>query len=115
MAIRRSLRIDRDPHTVDAAVQAALAKHIEDGAYEVTEHEPAHRYGIGWHGPLAAARYRFEIEELADQSDGTTAVELHATLWLGGVLGPLHALVRWRGNRNHLDRLLESMKKRTER
>ncbi|MEE9277200.1 MAG: hypothetical protein V3V06_02215 [Dehalococcoidia bacterium] len=108
MPIRRAIRIQSDPRTTYDAARELLLKHVEKGAFIVTEDEPPHVYGIGWQGPLASARYRFDIE-----ADGAET-RVQGALWLGGMLGPLHSLLRRRSNNKHVDLLLDHIKQRAE-
>ena len=111
VATTRSLRIACDARRAYAAAVGVLTPHTEEGAFHVVEDAPPRSYGIAWRGPLSSARYRFI---LSDEGTGGGETLVTATLWLGGLLGPLHRLLRRRGNRDHLDELLRAVKERVE-
>ncbi len=108
MAVERSTVVEASPHDAYEGVRELLDVQIEMGAFRVREDEPGREWGIIWKGPLASSRYLFRFEPVGE----STKVE--ATLWLGGLLGPVHMLLRRRGNRKHIDRILSDLKRRVE-
>ena len=108
MAVERSTVVDASPQEAYEAVRELLNLHIEMGAFNVREDDPGREWGLFWSGPLASSRYlfRFQVEGELTRVD--------ATLWLGGALGPLHMVLRRRGNRKHVDRILADLKSRVE-
>ncbi len=108
MSVERSTVVEASPLAAYEAVRELLNTQIEMGAFKVREDAPGREWGLFWRGPLASSRYLFRFY-LEGES---TRVE--ATLWLGGVLGPLHMVLRHRGNRKHVDRILADLKRRVE-
>jgi hypothetical protein len=108
MAVERSIVVDASPHEAYEAVRELLNVQIEIGAFKVREDDPGREWGLDWSGPLASSRYLFRF-----QPDGEST-RVDATLWLGGPLGPVHMVLRRRGNRKHVDRILADLKRRVE-
>ncbi|MCZ6707866.1 MAG: hypothetical protein O7A71_07975 [Chloroflexi bacterium] len=104
MAVERSMFIDAHPDDAYDAAREFLSAQVEDGAFAVYEDVPGERWGIKWRGLLASSRYLFEFR---DEGSGTT---VDAKLWLSGLMGPVHSLVRRRGNRSHIDGILRGVK-----
>lgn len=109
MPVRRETLIDAGAEIVYEEARRLLRRHVEDGAFKVTEAAAGERWGIAWSGPLASSRYLFQFDE---DAEGITHTQ--ATLWLGGALGPVHHLLRRRGNRRHLDDMLKDLKAAAE-
>lgn len=108
MAVERSMVVDASPQEAYEAVRELLNMQIEMGAFKVRENDPGREWGLLWSGPLASSRYLFRF-----QAEGELT-RVDATLWLGGALGPLHMVLRRRGNRKHVDRILADLKRRVE-
>ncbi len=108
MAVERSTFIDAPPDDAYDAAREFLSAQVEDGAFAVYEDVPGERWGIKWSGLLASSRYLFEFR---DEGSGTT---VDAKLWLSGLMGPVHSLVRRRGNRSHIDGILLGVKNLAE-
>ena len=108
MAVERSTFIDAPPDDAYDAAREFLSAQVEDGAFAVYEDVPGERWGIKWSGLLASSRYLFEFR---DEGSGTT---VDAKLWLSGLMGPVHSLVRRRGNRSHIDGILRGVKSLAE-
>lgn len=104
MAVERSTFIDAPPDDAYDAAREFLSAQVEDGAFAVYEDVPGERWGIKWSGLLASSRYLFEFR---GEGSGTT---VDAKLWLSGLMGPVHSLVRRRGNRTHIDGILRGVK-----
>ena len=108
MPFRRETQVDANPLTTYEAVRTVLSPHVEGGSFLVWEDEPGAFYGIASRTTTGSARYRFALEP----HDAGTRIE--GTLWLGGIVGPLHSLLRRGGNRRHVDDLLNRMKRLAE-
>ena len=108
MAVERSTVVDGSPQEAYEAVRALLNVQIEMGAFKVREDDPGREWGLLWKGPLASSRYLFRFQREGEST------RVDATLWLGGVLGPVHMVLRRRGNRKHVDRILADVKRRVE-
>ena len=108
MAVERSTVVEASPQEAYEAVRELLDVQIELGAFKVREDDPAREWGIFWKGPLASSRYLFRFSR---QGEST---RVDATLWLGGLLGPVHMVLRRRGNRKHVDQILSDLKRRVE-
>lgn len=108
MAVRSTTHVRASPHDCYLAVRQLLGKHVEDGAFKVREDEPGRAWGMAWEGPLATSRYLFRFEP---EGDGTV---VDAELWLGGLLGPVHSVLRRRGNRVHIESILSDLQSRAE-
>ena len=108
MPVRREAHIDADPQAAYEAVRNVLSPHVERGSFLVWEDDPGAFYGIASKSAAGSARYRFALES---RDNGT---HIEGTLWLGGILAPLHAVLRRRGNRKHVDDLLDRMKRAAE-
>ena len=108
MPVRRETQIDADQQTSYEAVRKVLSPHVERGSFLVWEDDPGAFYGIASKSAAGSARYRFALEA----RDVGTHIE--GTLWLGGILAPLHSVLRHRGNRKHIDDLLDRMKRAAE-
>lgn len=108
MAVERSTVVDGSPHEAYEAVRKLLNVQIEMGAFKVREDEPGREWGLLWKGPLASSRYLFRFHPEGEST------RVDATLWLGGPLGPVHMVLRRRGNRKHVDRILADVKRRVE-
>ncbi len=104
MPVQAETFVDASPGETYESTRDLLHGHIESGAFKVLEDDPAREWGIFWKGPIASSRYLFVFRG----QDGGTQVE--ATLWLGGVLGPVHNLLRRRGNRTHIEKILRDLK-----
>ena len=104
MPVRRDTFIDASLLDTYDSTCELLHGHIELGAFKVWEDEPGERWGIFWSGPLASSRYLFQFQA---EADGT---RVEASLWLGGALGPVHHLLRRRGNRRDVDKILSDLK-----
>jgi hypothetical protein len=108
MAVERSTVVDGSPREAYEAVRALLNVQIEMGAFKVREDDPGREWGLLWKGPLASSRYLFRFQREGEST------RVDATLWLGGALGPVHMVLRRRGNRKHVDRILADVKRRVE-
>ena len=108
MAVERSTVVDASPQEAYEAVRELLNVQIEMGAFKVREDDPGREWGLLWRGPLASSRYLFRFHPEGELT------RVDATLWLGGPLGPVHMVLRRRGNRKHVDRILADLKRRVE-
>ena len=81
---------------------------VEEGPFWVTAEREDEEFGIGYESRLSSSRYHFEIEEL---EEGT---RLEARLWIGGVFGPLHTVLRLWSHNRHLDKLLRGIANKAE-
>ncbi len=108
MPVRREAHIQARPQASYEAVRKVLSPHVDRGSFLVWEDEPGAFYGIASQSAAGSARYRFALTP----HEGGTHIE--GTLWLGGILAPLHSLLRRRGNRKHVDELLDRMKRTAE-
>ncbi len=108
MPFHRSIELGVDAPTLYDAVREVVLPNVEEGPFGVTVEREDEEFGIGYDSMLSSSRYHFEIHEL---DEGT---RLEARLWIGGVFGPLHTLLRvWSHNR-HLDKLLRGIEKKAE-
>ncbi len=123
MPVRRETRVASDPATVYEVARGRLFRHVESSAFEITEDDPGRALGIGWRGALGSSRYRFQIGAagIGDRGIGAggtgargTETRVAATLWLGGLAGPFHALFHRRRHSRHLDRWLRDIKQAAE-
>lgn len=94
--------------TVHAAAKTVLHPYVTEGAFAIREDAPPEKLVISYVGLLTGARYRFQFRPA---KDGTEAV---ASLLMGGLLGPLHHVLRFRGNRKHVDQLLARIAREAE-
>jgi hypothetical protein len=104
MPVRRDTFVDASLLDTYESTTELLHGHIELGAFKVWEDEPGEKWGIFWSGPLASSRYLFQFRP---EAKGT---RVEVSLWLGGALGPVHHLLRRRGNRKHVDKILSDLK-----
>ena len=104
----RRRTIHADAATVHTAAKTVLYPHVTEGAFAIREDAPPETLVISYVGLLTGAQYRFQF--LAAE-DGTEAV---ASLRMGGMLGPLHHVLRFRGNRKHVDQLLARIAREAE-
>jgi hypothetical protein len=108
MPFHRSIELDVDAPTLYDALREVVLPNVEEGPFWVTVEREDEEFGIGFESRLSSSRYHFEIEEI---EEGT---RLEARLWIGGVFGPLHTVLRiWSHNR-HLDKLLSGIATKAE-
>ena len=113
MPVRRETHVASDPATVYEVARGRLFRHVESSAFEITEDDPGRAVGIGWRGALGSSRYRFQIGAAGIGGRGAET-RVAATLWLGGLAGPFHALLHRRRHSRHLDRWLRDIKQAAE-
>ena len=86
------------------AIRTVLAPHLDIGTFTVYLDEPGKSYGISSRTMAGSAHYRFELE----QNDGGT--RLRIILRLSGFLGPIHMVLRRKGNKRHINHLIDTIK-----
>ena len=107
MPFTREIVLDADPAVAYDALRTVVQPNVDIGSFEVTIDEPPDDYGIAYLNPLSSSHYRFHFEPV---SEGT---RVEARLWLGGLLGPMQSLFRFRSHGKHLDQLLVWVEKKT--
>ena len=103
MPYQRSILLDVDAPSLYDALREVLAPSLEDGTFDVITDREDVEFGIAYRNMLSSSRYHFGIHELDD------GLRLEARMWLGGLIGRPHALLRFWTHKGHLDRLLRSI------
>ena len=74
--------------------------------FEITVDEQDAEFGIAYMNAFSSSHYRFTIQEM---EDGT---RVEARLWLGGLVGPIHSLLRFWTHNRHLEQLLAGVERK---
>jgi len=106
MPFRRDIVLDANPATTYDALREMVAPNLDDGAFEITVDEPDVEFGIAYMHLISSSHYRFNIESV---EEGT---RLEAELWLGGLIGPLHSMLRFWSHNRHLEKLLDGVERK---